>query len=561
MKSQGTKKAGKAGRDSAAAQKVKADLTTHLREQERVTFGNVGGATRQKIELGVIITDLLKDVEQIDNNEDLSRAEKTKRLGRLAHKVRTKLYEDGRKKEEDKLKATTYRRYLTDIRKAITAKNWRHHSIEEACRRLAKRHPKYADQLLAMAQIEDITPLRIAHRDLKNEIRRDGDNEAYMAVRDMKLDHEIMRHLALPPVTRDQLAENAADVLEHKATNTIEINYHWLVKTASELLAAQQLRSDGSAAPFYSYLALGIAMATGRRAVEVLKQGRFKKVGDFELEFSGQAKQRAGVDYSSSYRIYTLLDADTVLDAIKRLRAMPEVIDLQDKDNTEINRRTAKTLNTLTKRIFKDDERVFKDSRAIWARVVFESHFKRDPRWRKVNEEVFWREELGHEDMDTQESYKQFKIDYTAPPAEAEGSSRFSSRLEALEALDSHPSIQGREAMEKIHSWVKATIKAEPAARIIQRAIATNVGSYRPIIKEYLEVASEALASPSRPLSAIAAEVPAEVVKAKPHLVTHKADDGQWVAVLSVNGVEVARAVDQDRMAASKAAFAMIAKA
>jgi hypothetical protein len=549
MKTQGTKKASTVG-------KVRAK--DPLGEQERTSFGNVGGATRQKIELGVIITNLLKAIEEIDNNEELSRAEKTKRLGRLAHRVRTKLYEDGRKKEEDKLKATTYRRYLTDIRKAITAKNWRHHAIEESCRRMAKHHPKYADQLLAMAQLDDITALRIAHRDLKNEIRRDGDNAAYTEIRDMKLDHEIMRHLSLPMVTRDQLADHSAEVLEHKATNTIEINYHWLVKTASELLAYQG--SGEGSSPFYSYLALGIAMSTGRRAVEVLKQGRFTKVGEFELEFSGQAKQRMGVDYSSSYRIYTLLSADMVLDAIKRLRELPAVIDLQHMDNTEVNRRTAKTLNTLTKRVFKDESRVFKDSRAIWARVVFEAHFKRDKRWRKVNEEVFWREQLGHEDMDTQESYKQFKIDYTEPAEDSGTATKYASRLEALEALDSHPSIQGREAMEKIHSWVKATIKAEPATRIIQRSITTNVGSYRPIIQEYLKLAEEALSTPVRPLNTITAEVPPEVVKAKPHLVTHKADDGLWVAVLSINGVEVARAEDADRMAACRAAFTLLAK-
>jgi hypothetical protein len=531
-----------------------------LGEQERTSFGNVGGATRQKVELGVLIKNLLEQIELIDNNEELSRAEKTKRLGRLAHRVRTKLYEDRRKKDDDKLKATTYRRYLTDIRKAITAKNWRHHAIEESCRRMAKHHPRYAEQLLAMAAMDDITTLRIAHRDLKNDIRRAGDDAAYKEIREMKLDHEIMRHLSLPMVTRDQLGEKAAEVLEHKATNTIEINYHWLVKTASELLTQYQDRGDGSS-PYYSYLALGVAMATGRRAIEVLKQGRFKKVGEFELEFSGQAKQRMGVDYSSSYRIYTLLSADIVLEAIKRLRELPAVIDLQDKSNTEVNRRTAKTLNTLTKRVFKDESRVFKDTRAIWARVVFEAHFKHDKRWRKVNEEVFWREMLGHEDMDTQESYKQFKVDYTEPSEGSAPAEKTLSRLEALQALDSHPSIQGREAMEKIHSWVKATVKAEPAAKIIQRSISVNVGSYRPIIQEYLALAAEALSAPVRPLNTIAAEIPREVANAKPHLVTHRADDGLWVAVLTLNGVEVARGEGADRMAASREAFTQLAKA
>lgn len=550
------------GKAEGAHESPDKNLKAALDDQERESFGNYGGATRQKVELGLIITALLKDIRAIDENEELSRGEKTKRLGRLAEKVKNRLFEDGRKKDDEKLKASSYRRYLTTIRKAITAQNWRHHAIEETCRRMAKHFPKYAEQLHAMAEIKDITPLRIAYRELKNQVKRDGDNAAYIEVKKMKLDHEIMRHLALPAVVRDQLGDHAKDVLEHKATNTITINYHWLVKTASELIEARQLRADGSTTPFYSYLALGIAMVTGRRAVEVLAQGRFKKVGEFEVEFSGQAKQRMGVDYGSSYRIYTLLSADIVIGAIERMRSMPEVIELQAMDNTQINQRTAKTLNTLAKRVFGDDARVFKDSRAIWARIVYEAHFKRDDRWKKVNDEVFWREMLGHEDLDTQESYKQFKIDYSELPENApSAASKFASRLEALTALDDHPQIHGREAMEKIHRWVKETVRVTPLVTISQKAISTNVGSYRPLIKEYLEIAGAALGTPIHPIAAVAAEVPAEVAKARPHLTAHRNEAGEWVAVASVNGVELATVTNADRIAAMREAFTLAEKA
>lgn len=538
------------------------NLKAAFDDMDRAQFGNVGGATRQKVELGLLIEALLKDIRAIDGNPELSRGEKTKRLGRLADKVKNRLFEDGRKKDDEKLKASSYRRYLTTIRNAITAQNWRHHAIEETCRRMAKHFPKYAQQLHDMAEIKDITPLRIAYRELKNQVKRDGDNAAYLEVKKMKLDHEIMRHLALPAVVRDQLGDHAKDVLEHKATNTITINYHWLVKTASELIDSRELRSDGTTAAFYSHLALGIAMATGRRAVEVLAQGRFKKAGEFELEFSGQAKQRMGVDYSSSYRIYTLLSADVVLAAIESMRSMPEVMELQDKDNTEINKRTAKTLNSLAKRVFGDERRVFKDSRAIWARIVYEAHFKRDSRWKSVNDEVFWREMLGHEDLDTQESYKQFKIDYTElPEAAASVASKFATRLEALTALDDHPQIHGRESMEKIHRWVKETVKASPLVKISQKGISTNVGSYRPLIKEYLEIAGEALGTPGHAIAAVAAEVPAQVAKAKPHLMSHKNEEGNWVAVASINGVELATATNADRIAAIREAFMLAEKA
>lgn len=512
-------------------------------------YGNYGGQVRQKVVLGDIIKFMIEEVEKIDHDDSLARGEKTKRIGRLAGRIKTKLFEDKRRAAEDKLKASSYRRYLTKLRGAVQAQNWRHHLIEETCRRFAKHHPAYADQALAMAEITDIVPLRLAFRDLKNRIKADGDNAAYIEAKAMKIDHEIMRHLSLPVVTREQLADTAAEHLEEKSVNTIDIGYNWYVKTAAELLAADT----------FSNLALGIAMATGRRAFEVLTQGRFKKVGEFELEFSGQAKQRLGVDYGSSYRIYTLVAADVVLAAVARMRAMPACADLQDKDQTEVNRRTAKTLNTLAKRIFDDQERVFKDTRAIWARIVFESHFTRDDRWKKKSAEVFWREMLGHEDLDTQESYKQFKIHYGDELASTEGA-KHASRLEGLRTLDDHPKIKGRAGIERIHEWVKAALKADPLVKINQRAISLALGSYRPNIKEYMELAAEALSVPAIATASVA-EVPAVVAKAKPHMATHKNADGEWVAVASVNGVEIASSTSPDRMTALREAFSLAEKA
>lgn len=523
-------------------------------QQERVSFGNYGGATRQKIELQPLIDKLLEDVRRIDGDESLSRSEKTKRIGRLADSLKVKLYEDKRRKEEDKLRASSYRRYLTTVRKAVTAQNWRHHGLEAAVHSLAKHHPRYAEQLNDMAAMTDITSLRLAHRDLLALARQQRDDSAFEAFKAMKLDHEIMRHLTLPAATKAQLATAAVETLEARATNTIEINYHWMIETIHDLLTKAEMRSDGVAAQNFSSLALGLALATGRREIEILKLARFKKVGEFELEFSGQAKRRGGVDFSESYNIYTLISADLVLEAFAKMRAMPEVLELQHLDNTEVNRRVAKTLNTVAKRVFNDNERVFKDSRALWARVVFELHFNRDARWKTVNETVFWREMLGHEDMDTQESYKAFKISYAGEPVDQPGS-KYASRLEALAALDKHEAIAGREAMLKIHSWVKGAIEEAPGVRISQKAIATNVGSYRPLIKEYLELASEALATPNRPARAVAPVVPAEVANAKPRISLVESN-GQWTAVAKLNGVEIARSTGDSRESAYSALLA-----
>lgn len=109
--------------------------------------------------------------------------------------------------------------------------------------------------------------------------------------------------------------------------------------------------------------------------------------------------------------------------------------------------------------------------------------------------------------------------------------------------------------MQKIHRWVKETVKASPDVKISQKAISLNVGSYRPLIKEYLELASEALSTANRTLSAVAPEVPAEVANAKPRISVIEIS-GRFVAVAKLNGVEIARGEGDSKEEAQIALFA-----
>lgn len=500
----------------------------------------MSGESRKKVSLGELIEWLLEEIRNIDADAELERKEKTKKLARLATRFKNRLHDDGRRKDEDRIAVSTFRRYMTEARKAVTARNWKHHSLDQQIERLAKRYPKYADRLEALGGFDDISEIRLARQALLDRVR--NDDEAYEDIRAMKLDHEIMRHLTLSSAQKADLAEDAVETLEERAVNTMEINYHWLMDRIYELLTNRDRLVGGEYRPYYSHLALGLALATGRRSIEVLKTGRIKKVDRYQVEFSGQAKKRGGVDYSQAYHIYTLVDADLVVEAWNELRSLPEVAELQGMDNTEINRRTAKTLNTLAKRIFDDEERVFKDSRAIWARLVFEIHFTRDKRWKKVTEDVFWREMLGHEDMDTQRSYRAFKIDYSEAPASAEGepASEYGSRIEALRALDGAEDIEKSQAMARVHAWVKAQIEQEPEAKITQSLISRELGTYRPTIKAYLELAQTALETPNVDPGRVAQAVPKEVAQGKPRLLARQQDDGLWLGIASVNGVEVA---------------------
>ena len=515
----------------------------------------MSGDSRRKVNLRELIEWLLEEVQEIDANQELERKEKTKRMARLAKRFKNRLHDDGRRKDEERIATSTFRRYMTEARKAVTQQNWKHHSLEQQIERLARRYPAYAKELTALGEMGDISKIRVAHHQLLDRIRHDDD--AYEDIRAMKLDHEIMRHLTLSSAQKADLAEDAVETLEERAVNTVTINYHWLMTTIYELLTNRDRVVEGEYRPYFSHVALGLALATGRRSIEVLKLGRIKKLSEYEVEFSGQAKKRGGTDYDHSYHVYTLVSADLVVEAWETLRALPEVVELQSLDNSEINRRTAKTLNTLAKRVFNDDSRTFKDSRAIWARLVFEMHFARDKRWKKVTEDVFWREMLGHEDMDTQRSYRAFKIDYDEPAsAEREPASEYVSRLEALRALDGSEELEKSKAMARVHAWVKAQIEQEPEAKITQSLISRELGTYRPTIKAYLELAQEALETPNANLERVAAEVPDEVAEAKPRLVAHQQPDGSWVGVASINGVEVARCGEiASRIEALRAAY------
>ncbi|MEY8239196.1 MAG: protelomerase family protein, partial [Cycloclasticus sp.] len=272
------------------------------------------------------------------------------------------------------------------------------------------------------------------------------------------------------------------------------VDYPWLMATINSLLSP-----DTSKSISFSRLAVGIAFATGRRQIEVLYQGRFKQVGEYELEFSGAAKKRGGADYEKTYNIYTIVPAGEVISAIALLKEQPEIMALsvldempETKRNTAINQKMGKTMNTAAKRVWGDNERKFKDSRSVWARIVFEQHFTQDKRWAKVDEDVFWHEQLCHEDIETQKAYKQFKIQRMGEEAVTD---QPTGRLEMIRALMDNPGIQARGSLLKITKWAIDVIEKDSGAKISQHRIIQEVGSGRAVIKDWLTLAEPALAA------------------------------------------------------------------
>ncbi|WP_235861193.1 protelomerase family protein, partial [Photobacterium phosphoreum] len=150
-------------------------------------------------------------------------------------------------------------------------------------------------------------------------------------------------------------------------------------------------------------LATGIALATGRRAIEVLIQGEFEQIGKYSISFSGQAKERTGIDHTNKFEIYSLIDADKVISAIEVLRNYPNIKamikELNDgrhyQFNELVHNRTATHLNNFMREMMSGANIdtgigrnwVFKDTRAIYAAICFKLFFDTDDRWKNVDQD------------------------------------------------------------------------------------------------------------------------------------------------------------------------------
>ncbi len=75
---------------------------------------------------------------------------------------------------------------------------------------------------------------------------------------------------------------------------------------------------------------------------------------------------------------------------------------MHSPENGRINAILATAFNPWVKLFLGDDRRVYKDSRAIYARIAYEMFFRVDPRWKNVDEDVCFYGDRSADDENTQ---------------------------------------------------------------------------------------------------------------------------------------------------------------
>ncbi|WP_218833035.1 protelomerase family protein [Serratia fonticola] len=318
----------------------------------------------------------------------------------------------------------------------------------------------------------------------------------------LRVNHEILYHLTLSTAERASIQNRWEAVLSEKKRSTVTIDYPTYMQRILDILNAPIQSFDLSTRAGMAPLAFALAAVSGRRMIEIMVQGEFDIINDHEMMFVGQAKKRTGED--TGRQIYCLCDTSLFTEKLKLLRNSQAAADLDEivnyvpenetrSGNAMVNTRLSVAFNPFVKSFFGDDRRVYKDSRAIYARIVYEQYFNTDTRWKNCDEDVFFSEILGHDDENTQLHYKQFKLRNFTPDWRPTFSAD-NPRLVALQELDDDmPGLANGDAAVRLHDWVKELISKDPSAKITTYTIRKNYGGNPAFAKRYLDYVAPAL--------------------------------------------------------------------
>lgn len=506
--------------------------------------------------IGKIISDLVADVDAIES-ADIPQGDKTRKYKAAATRVKNALFLDKRKFRGNGLKkritANTYNAYMTRIRKQFDDRL--HHHFASSLEKLAAKYPAYSARLQSwqamsaadirqeyghlQSQLKEIMPLAemlsgmkfgpaaekkltrltkkypawsIYLNALASQDWKSAESEMHTAfqqgtrlldeLNDLKINHEILYHLQLSPAERSSIQQRWGEVLSEKKRSTVLLDYPKYMQAVTEQICKAFEPSLVTQRKDMAALAFALAAVSGRRLIEVMVQGEFEVSGKYEVIFYGQAKKRTGED--KGRKIYVLCDPALFVQRIKELRSCPAAADfdeirslLNDDSYRAANVRIASilgnTFNQHAKLFFGDDRRTFKDTRAIYARITYEAFFRYDPRWKNVDEDVFFSEILGHDDENTQLHYKQFKLHNFSRSWRPETGVE-NVRLAGLQALDDQmPGFARGDAGIRIHETTKRLVE-ESADVVINTKILRDAGFNPTLVRRYLDFVADALA-------------------------------------------------------------------
>jgi len=450
--------------------------------------------TAQSIDRKKRIADFIERIGEITHDENMDKKNLYgKRHAAIANEcINEQRYLGEGKTEEQagkkpKLASSTYVSYLTDYRNAIIALNEKGLNTDKDIKRIQKSFKQY-DLSLLNAKMPNL-------RDNLSELKKeyiDKDQSLYLALHKLKIEsHAYYRMRPKVDVVRRVKSKNSEQLMtKHTDQKVVSLG------------RIDQMLSEMDKSEHWADLAIFIALASGRRPIEILKTGGFKKGKKNHVLFDGQAKTKTRDD-NPPFIIPTLIDTKRLINAHEKLKTKLDEIYFYEKKfddltNEEVNGGTAGRLNRIVKSLL-GDSFTFKSLRAIYAKRA--STLYHDDK--KTSLAVFYSTILGHseKDIDTQLSYQGIVIsDDKTEPAKIEFTTDEPKRdttgqktLKEIKAFDKAVEEGRSKAVSRIHEFVKKTLQHDKDAIITQTFLGKSkamggAGASRPAIKTYLEL-------------------------------------------------------------------------
>lgn len=403
--------------------------------------------------------------------------EKRKQYARLAKRVRTQLYAHAAKKETNKLSLRSYANALKKINKKIRLDVARNHpALPSLVDQWIAEYPQYSDIIRPI--IEDKTKYVKKTRTaaVKNLIalRKVDSSELAEKIIDAS-DAGLMEHPCVnmlerkPAITKSERLELKADEakrLQGRKDGTIG-------KRSYSLGFIDRITAECLDSSDFNELVIGVALATGRRGIEVIHGGSFKVVSEKSIKFSGQAKKGRGVK-SKPYNIPVRFSAQKIVDAVDRLRStknyMRVLNTIAEKEQEAgkampeyhlewVNYSCARMLNYTVKNLLADNDSdkklvKFKDTRAIAVKVA---RLKIQPTTKITDDNEFVKKYAGHDGYAEFANYEHINIiDEPEQEVKPKAIAPASAPVDVLSAADKAVNDFGSKPVAKLHEKVKA---------------------------------------------------------------------------------------------------------
>ncbi len=317
-------------------------------------------------------------------------------------------------------------------------------------------------------------------------------NKLFKYIKKLKINHEILFHLKIEKKKINLIKKKSIKALKIKKNNTIKINYKNYIKKIYDILNnTYKLETLNDVCS----ICFVLSAISGRRMIEIIYRGKFKIFNKNEIYFKGQVKSNK----NKTYKIYILFDTKIFIKYIKKLRECKIIKNILIKTKNNKNKLISKNaqisnyispyLNKWVKNFFNDKKRSYKDSRSIYARITFKKWFNNDKKWKYKDEDIFFSKILGHDNINSQMYYKQFKLyNFCNNWKPKKNKNNIFKKLKLLD--NKLNNIIKRKTAYRIHEITKKILKKKPNKKITSYLL-RKYGFNTKLIKRYIDYISK----------------------------------------------------------------------